>query len=510
MPGRVVATVERDRSASEEVGHPPRLRWWATALVLPLAVTVAWAVQRWSGTNPFGSDNDEYRLVAQELLESGRPVVADVEATKYPLGYPLVLALLDVVGLPVTRAALALNLGLVVAFAATVLQLARSLGQRVAAVPAAIYAVGVAGLWGSVYVTMPDLAFVVVAAAVLWWSGRLRTRRDIWVLVALVVAATLLKSVGLLVAVAASVAVVFAARPVRCLAWAPTAAGLAVTATMAVLNLGLAEHTTGYARTFFLNDPTDATRGDVSLGGLLARLPDRAHLVLRDLEVAIVGQQVTRPWAWLLVAGLLTAGVWACWHVASRRVYVLAFLAIWLPAMAVWPYSSVRFQLPLVALAAVGVGRLAVAAARVQREAGALVVVAALGLFLWSSAGQVRRDAAFEEVTLGVIASDTDAAAAWGAANIPDGEVIASFAYREIAYRLDRPVVPLGYTSDLDQLLGDADDAGARWLVVMPPLYRARGELEVAFIEAFPARLRLAHDTPTVDTYELLPPAPGA
>jgi hypothetical protein len=83
---------------------------------------------------------------------------------------------------------------------------------------------------------------------------------------------------------------------------------------------------------------------------------------------------------------------------------------------------------------------------------------------------------------------------------------VASFAYREVAYRLDRPVVALGYTSDLGSLLEDADAAGARWLVVMPSLYRARGELEERFVAAFPERLRLAHDTPTVDTYELLPP----
>ena len=475
------------------------------ALAIPLAVIVAWALLRWSGTWPFGSDNDEYRLVADELLESGRPVVAGVEATKYPLGYPLVLALLDALGLPVTRAALALNLALVVALAAVVVQLARSLGQRMAAIPAAVYAVGGAGLWGSVFMTMPDLAFVVAAAAVLWWVGKLRSARDVWVLVALVSAATLLKSVGLLVGVTASVAVVFAPRPLRRLAWAPTAAALAVTAAMAGLNAPHPEHTTGYARTFFLVDPTDATAGKVSLLGLLQRLPDRAHLVLRDAEVAVVGQQITRPWSWLAVVALLAAGAWATWGVVTRRAYVLAFLVIWLPAMAVWPYSSFRFQLPLVVIAAAGVGHLAERVVRRAGPAGAVAVAVALGLYLWSEGGQLRRDAAFEETALGAVAADTEAAAAWGAANIPPGDVIASFAYREIAYRLDRPVVPFGYTSDLASLLDDADDAGARWLVVMPPLYRARGELEARFIAAFPDRLRLAHDTATVDTYELLP-----
>ena len=168
--------------------------------------------------------------MAEELLASGRPVVAGVEGTKYPLGYPLVLAGIDALGLPVTRAALALNLALVVALAGVVAGTARSLGRRVAAVPSALYAVGGAGIWGSVFVTMPDLAFVVVTGLVLWWSGRLRRHRDVLVLAGLVVAATLLKSVGLLLAVAASAAVVACAPPLRRLAWVPIGASAAATA----------------------------------------------------------------------------------------------------------------------------------------------------------------------------------------------------------------------------------------------------------------------------------------
>ena len=483
-----------------------RPAWWSTAavLALPLVVIAGWAVLRWSGTWPFGSDNDEYRLVASELLRSGRPVVAGVEGTKYPLGYPLVLALLDVVGLPVTRAALALNLGLVVGLAAVVVALTRSLGQRVAAVPAAVYAVGGAGLWGSVFVTMPDLAFLVAFAAVAWQITRLRCSRDVWSLVALVVVATLLKSVGVLVGLAATLALLTSPR-LRRLAWAPAAAAGLVTLATGVLTAPHPEHTTGYARTFFLVDPTDAAAGELSALGLVRRLPDRAHLVLRDAEVAVAGQHLGRPWSWLLVAALLAAGAWATWRRPALRAFVLGFLAIWLPAMAVWPYSSVRFQLPLVVVAALGVGRLAAEAVARAGRLGAAVVAVALGLHLWGQADRVDRDAAFEAATVGVISGDAGASAAWGAANIPEGDAIASFAYREVAYRLGRPVVPLGYTSDLASLLEDADAAGARWLVVMPPLYRARGQLEERFLAAFPERLRLAHDTPTVDTYELLP-----
>ena len=64
--------------------------------------------------------------------------------------------------------------------------------------------------------------------------------------------------------------------------------------------------------------------------------------------------------------------------------------------------------------------------------------------------------------------------------------------------------MPLGYTTDVEKLWDQAVAADARWLVVMPPLYGSRGAIEERFLTTFADRLRLAHDTPTVDTYELL------
>ncbi|HVL04254.1 MAG TPA: hypothetical protein VM386_07450, partial [Acidimicrobiales bacterium] len=420
--------------------------------------------------------------------------VAGVEATKYPLGYPLVLALFDVLGLSVTATAIALNLALVVALA----------GAVVAAVPAAVYAVAGTGVWGSVYVVMPDLGFLVLAALVLWRTGRLAARPDVWVLTALVAGATLLKSTGLLLALAAGVAVVFGARPLRRLAWVPVAAGVALTGLMAALNAPHPEHTTGYARTFFLVQATDAAQGEATLVDIAGRLVERADLVLRDVGFALVGSNVPTPWSWLIGLALVAAGAWALRGVPARRAYVLAFLAIWLPAMALWPYSSVRFQLPLVPLAAVGVGWLAAGAARRLGSAGAVAAVAVLGAYVVNSAVGLRTDVATERARVGAVADDTEEMVAWGRTHIPEEEVIASLAYREIAYRLDRPVVPLGYTTDVDQLWDQAVAADARWLVVMPSLYGSRGAIEERLLAAFAGRLRLAHDTPTVDTYELL------
>ena len=486
-------------------GRAPALRWWLATLALPLALVAVGAVLRWSGTPPFGSDNDEYRLVAAELLASGRPLVAGIEATKYPLGYPLVLAAFDLAGLPVTGTAVALNVALVAALGAVVVVLARSAGPHVAPVPAAVYAVGGAGVWGSVFVTMPDLAFLVVCAVVLWRAGVLARRADVGVLAGLVALASALKSTGVLVALAAGVAVVAGPRALRRLAWVPVAAGAVVTALSAALTAPHPEHTTGYARTFWLVDPTDDTSGPASLLGVAGRVVGRASLVLRDVGFAVTGPDVPMPWSWVIALALVAAGLAVLWRCPSRRGYAIAFLAVWLPALAVWPYSSVRFQLPLVPLAAVGVGGLAGVAVRRLGAAGAVAVPAAVVLFAAASAAQLQRQAEVEASTVGAVAADTAEAARWAAGAIPAGDTVASFAYREVAYRLDRPVVALGYTGDMERLWREVAGAGARWLVVMPSLYGARGALEERFIAAFAERLTLVHDTPTVDTYAIAP-----
>jgi hypothetical protein len=132
------------------------------------------------------------------------------------------------------------------------------------------------------------------------------------------------------------------------------------------------------------------------------------------------------------------------------------------------------------------------------------VAAAAVVLFLVTSAIRVEGDGDREEAAVGPVAADTKLATMWAETNIPAGDAIASFAYREIAYRLDRPVVPLGYTTDMDELWRVVEEGDARWLVVMPSLYGSRGALELEFLASFADRLRLAHDTATVDTYEIV------
>ncbi|MDP9405643.1 MAG: hypothetical protein M3O86_03435, partial [Actinomycetota bacterium] len=196
-------------------------RWTVGGVAAVAALLAVFAALRFTGQLPFGSDHDEYRLVAESLLRSGAPVVGGVEATKYPLGYPALLALLDAVGLPVGTAAIVVNVVLVAALAVVVLRLTAPLGSRPAQVAAAAFTVTNVALWDSVYAVMPDVLFTLLVALVVARMVHLRSARDVTVVAALVAAATTVKSVGLLVAVAASAGVLLGARPLRRWCWLP-------------------------------------------------------------------------------------------------------------------------------------------------------------------------------------------------------------------------------------------------------------------------------------------------
>src|SRR5262249_6688370 len=95
-------------------------RWSASLLALIVTgAGIAVGALRWTGESPYGSDNDEYRLVARSLVNGAGPVSAG-EGTKYPVGYPLVLAACDALHLPVDGSALGLNALLVFVIAALV------------------------------------------------------------------------------------------------------------------------------------------------------------------------------------------------------------------------------------------------------------------------------------------------------------------------------------------------------------------------------------------------------
>lgn len=505
-----MAVVEVGASPATE--RPARRRSHLAAAAAPAALLVAavavLGVARWTGQVPFGSDNDEYQLVARQLVHLEAPVVAGVEGTKYPLGYPAVLATIDAVGLPVVDTALALNVALVGAAAALAGLAARHLGPT-AAIAAAGTVLVCRPLWAATQSTMPDVALTaVVAAAIVVVAAR----APVAGLTALAVAATALKSVGLLLGLAATAAVLWqlsdtrrrsaAKEPIRVRVGAaalPAGAALAVAGATALLVGRHPEHTTGYARTFWLEDPYDAAAGDASLAEVARRIPGRIDLVLDDAARALWGDLVHGPPAWALTLGLVAAGVAAA-RTATARTFLAAFVVLDLAALAVWPYSSVRFGLPLVPVAALGVGGL-VARLRVPAPAAAAVLAALAALAVPAFRDEARRE--------GELFAELDAARREVAAWLPSGARPVSTDYRELATVLPHGSVvhPISYTSDPAALLAEA--RRGTHLVVVRGLYGRREQVVATLLDAHPGAFELVRQTPRVDVYAVDPaPAP--
>jgi len=457
------------------------------------------AVARWSGQSPFGSDNDEYRLLAHTVWR-GSAEIAGVEGTKYPVGYSAGLGLFDLFGFSTTKVAIAFNLLLVIVLSAVVWALVPRRYGPIARSAAVSLVVSSVTLWDAVYSVMPDVAIVTVSALVLWWVTREDHRRYMPVLLALVAAAALLKSVGVLIAVSASLALL--ARPKhRRVAWMPAATGIALAAAQSLWAGIYPDHTTGYARTFWLVDPFNLASGHVGVLDLPSRIVHRFQFFRADVRTAVMGVHTSTAGLTLLTFVLIAIAVLA---VSKWRCYAVPFVILYAIFLSAWPFSSGRFGLVLLPYAAVGAG----IAIGFVSEHTKPVVVAAATLFLLvphvaAARTEVSRRSHTEAATYSSYEAGISQAQQWLTDNVPSEEKLASFDYRELAYRTDRIYLPLGYTVDHDALWEASYGRGARWLVVLPDLYGIRTTVANGFLQSRPDRISLAADFGYAKIYRL-------
>jgi hypothetical protein len=508
------ATTPRDRARGGW-----QLRDSVALLALAVVVGVL-AVLRWAGPEPFGSDNDEYRLLARSLWEDASLLVAGVEGSKYPVGYAFLLGALGRLGLPLTTSALVLNGVLVLAAVTLAFVAARRLGLLAGLTAAAVLALS-AELWDSYYTVMPDVALVAVVIGGFAWLLRTPGRCDVLVLCAFAGAATLLKTLGITLGVALGAALLTRAGARRW-AWAPPLAAVAVAGAQALAAARYPPAVTGYAQTFWLVDPGDAAQGRIGLAGLPARMweqlpqalaePGRALLGQSVLGQGLLGQGLATGVAAVLVLALLVAA-----GVALPR-WRLPLLALWLShtvLLSAWNFRGDRFGLPLIPLAAVGAGAVVAGIAwlfaRVLRERTAVgltgfVAAVTLSAYAGAAVPALRDAAAADRATYGRFSAASAEFATWAAANIAADEQIASVDYREISYRLDRPVLPVRYDRTPAVLLADTAGAGAEWFVSLRGLYGRREGLADTLVGAYPDRFAPVWSNGTIDVYRVTTP----
>jgi hypothetical protein len=497
----------------------PSPAWWVLVGVVLLGLLVTFARLRWPGLVPIGSDNDEYRMVGEALARFEPPVVAGVEGTKYPLGYPALLAVLHWSPFPVVGTAQALNLVALVAVAGGLAWIAgRPRPDRPASPGAALAAAGLvvtsAAVWNDVHSIMPELFTLLVVTAMLVAVDRPIPAQRYGLLTGLAVAAVLLKTMASLIVGGAVLALVAASwladrrgaqaggrtedgrRPLAAL-WRPLVPGVVAAGTVLagmLLMRPYPVHTTGYVAMFTLADPDDASLGRLGIGGLVRRTLDDVPWTVMDLGRAITVVDATRRPAITIAIVGLTLGVVGAWRLGRGTPLgpvALGMVVLYAVGMTTWPYHSARFGLPLVPVAALGAGWLAQAIGRAGGRvipsrvlglvAGAAIVaaLAAVSLPRVAAAGEESRERFPREHAA------VDTVAAWARDHDVDDGAAASMDYREIARVMDRRVLPIGYTSDPDGLWAQVEDADH--LVVLD-LYGKRTRQVEILLETYPER----------------------
>src|SRR5262249_51994216 len=218
--------------------------------LLALIVTgagIAVGALRWTGESPYGSDNDEYRLVARSLVNGAGPVSAG-EGTKYPVGYPLVLAACDALHLPVDGSALGLNALLVFVIAALVGWTTWTAAPWPLPWLAAFFVVTSSELWSSTFTIMPDVLFVALLALmlrVLWVRRSTRPASLTLCLSGLTLGMMMVRTAGLFMVVPATAGLLTGPPSQKRWAWLPGAVAVACIVLNLTLVASLPPHTTG-------------------------------------------------------------------------------------------------------------------------------------------------------------------------------------------------------------------------------------------------------------------------
>jgi hypothetical protein len=459
------------------------------------AVVLTWI--RWAGPAPFGSDNDEYRMLANSLWWHAAPTVAGVEASKYPFGYSLFIGLPARLGLPITGTALVLNAVIAGIVVLLVYFTSRRLGV-VAALVAAAAILTSPELRTAAYTVMPDAAVALVVIGAFAWLLRRPSVYDPWVLATFAFAASMLKSLALTLGIALAAALLTRGTQRRW-ALAPLAGGLLPFGLVALVNRGHHAASTGYAATFWLRDPGDASIGRIGLGALPGRIWHELPHALAEPGYALFGHHLGLwPTVAIFVALLGVAA-------AALPRWRLPLITIWLAhtlLLSAWNFRSDRFGLSLAPLGAVGVGALV----KIARPAtiGRVVVIGCVVALAVSNIGRVGSDAASDARQYGAFNSAVAQLSAWTRGHVAPNESMVSLDYRELSYRLERPVHALPYTRDPEMLLLATRQADAQWLVALQGLYSRRENIAARLVDAYPDQFRQVYSNGLVVVYRII------
>ncbi len=458
------------------------------ACLASLVSVYAWL--RHPGMIAVGSDNDEYQLVAKAFSRFEAPLVAGVEGTKYPLLYPALLALMLLARIPLHAGAVALNLVAALVAAGSVALL---VGRSRRGVPVsfaagfgtAVFVLTSRAVWTDMFSTMPELLLLAVISLMLLVVDQDDSPKRTVLLTVLAVVAVSLKTLALPLLLG-GFGIMWLYDRRASIIIPPVAATLTTLAGLLFMRT-YPSHTTGYVETFFLNDPDDAAQGSITTTGVVERTIVQIPDALRDLGQAFVSVSFGRLVTIAIAIVALTLGVYAGRTFGRNKTlgqFTLGAVIAYTVAMALWPYNAPRFGLPLLPIAALGVGWLLRASGKWLGERVAVIAVSAVVslALIATSITTVRDDGDQARRLIPEQHASLDAVAEWINDNAPQAKLV-SFDYREIANRTNGTVQPIGYTSDpvaLREQLGDAEK-----LIVMR-FYGKRNRQAQVLLDTYP------------------------
>ena len=321
-------------------------------------VVLLHAILAWLSRIPalsWGEDDAAYILLAQQLRHFGYRELQDIAApihARFPPGYPLIIALLGWPFHDSVDALLALNIGFT---AATIVLLylaaRRHLGDAIALILAALFALNPTSLWDSGHI-MAEAPFKCLMMLGLWaLSEEDRGAKYSAIAGAAIIGAALTRSAGLVLLPALFTYWVLQRRYRHAALFAVASALTVGLWTGWALVAPDPEHRRLYVSDIGLAGPR-RPRG-AFLGDILGRIPSRVRRLATIVFPTALGLPVIRGTlvdnvAWLLLVTVLGAsGTIVLW----RRWRAAALLALFYGGLLViWRYSDERFANPLVPL----------------------------------------------------------------------------------------------------------------------------------------------------------------
>ena len=486
-----------------------------------------------------GGDSSHYVLLAESLLRAGdgySDTMAPgdpVPHTKYPPGYPLLLApLLAIFGRDIVLLKL-LSVALTVASTLVYAALARERAGETRWLPVGLaFAVSPVVIDYSHWL-LSEAAFLLCTLVALLFAERARREEGLrgpyfWLAVVAIAAAYWVRSIGAALVVAGTLYYAASRRWRQCLAY--SALGAALTLPWFVRGQVLAGTGSPYLEQFLLKSVYEPEAGYHDLAGMIGRFFANVGIYsAREMPRVLAGSDsawaATEPMKALAV-GLCVIVLLGFVHVVRSRpglsetYFALSLLAILLFEEVV---SDVRYLMPLVPLlllyADEGLTRLA---GRLGRVGGprALASVAMVLIALVGATSQLVRAPANLDMVRRYALGDPFAgylpnwrsfflAADWVAANTPPDAAVTVRKPRLFNLRTDRRVVEYPFSTDatavLDVVLGTD-------YIVIDQISGTTGRYLVPAVESAPDRFRVVYrspEGPPTWILEVLPPAAG-